>query len=165
MINSREKQFPLPENAESLNIKQLTELINNDEFLNHYVINKSYHEYNEVIKFNKEIERLKAILAEIKEISSSLSKIDDSSISSKIPHIEDTTRSLQNQMAYMNTELTTDNIKHYLEVYLSKIQKAQIHPLQRKILEDPYDEKNHNKYLETLTKFNKLKTLFNSLST
>lgn len=163
MINKTGEHFPLPENARTLNIKELTELFNNDEFLNHYVINKSYHEYNEIIKYENEVQRLEELLDEIKEICQSLSDIDDSLVSSNILKVDETNSSLRNQLHYLNTELTGDNITAYLEVYLAKIQKLQIDPLKDKISQDPYNVENHTTYIDVVTKFNKLKTLFKSL--
>ncbi|SGZ41492.1 uncharacterized protein HGUI_03693 [Hanseniaspora guilliermondii] len=165
MNNQTVKHFPLPENILSLNTKQLKELLENDEYLNHYVVNKSYHEHNEIIKYEKETKRLQEILDGIKSIAKSLSEIKTDHIRSNISTLEKNDTALKQQMNYLETELSHDNIKRFLDDYLNKIQKTQIDPLKQKVIEDPYDLDSHGEYIETLTKFNRLRFLFNSLST
>ncbi|OEJ81301.1 hypothetical protein AWRI3578_g3700 [Hanseniaspora opuntiae] len=157
--------FPLPENVSSLNTKQLQELLDNDEFLNHYVVNKSYHEHNEIIKYEKETQRLQEILDEIRSISESLSGINKDQIRSNISTLEKNNTSLKEQLSYLKTELSHDNIKQFLDSYLNKIQKTQIDPLKQKVINDVYNVDLHKEYVETLTKFNRLRILFKSLST
>lgn len=165
MNNKSLEHFPLPENVSSLNTKQLQELLDNDEFLNHYVVNKSYHEHNEIIKYDKETQRLQELLDEIRYISESLSGINKDHIRSNIATLEKNNTFLNEQLTYLTTELSLDNIKQFLDSYLNKIQKTQIHPLKQRVIGDPYNVDLHKEYIETLTKFNRLRILFKSLST
>lgn len=165
MNNPSLNHFPLPENVLSLNTKQLQELLENDEFLNHYVVNKAYHEHNEIIKYEKETQRLQEILEEIRSVSESLSGINKDRIHSNISTLEKNNTLLKEQLNYLRTELSHDSIKQYLDGYLNKIQKTQIDSLKQKVIDDAYNVDLREEYVETLTKFNRLRILFKSLST
>lgn len=162
MTDEPRKNFPLPEGADNLSINQLKQLINDHEYLTHYVINTSYNDLKEIETLEQEQQTLKDLKANLDDLIANGITEDMDTIETKTQEETAKLLALEDCKKVLSTEFSTENIKTILNEYLARVKSIELEPLVKKIEGSPLNEEYHREYIEKLTKWNKMKVLFDS---
>ncbi|KAL6927611.1 hypothetical protein ACO0SA_004233 [Hanseniaspora valbyensis] len=155
--------FPLPDGAEDLSLHELQALVKNEEYLTHYVINKSYNQLKEITTIDNEIETLRTLKQQYDDLIYSKLQEDIDLVENKIEELSTGLLDLVDYKKMLRDDFKPETIKKKLDSYLVKVKKIEIDPLVKQISEDPFDTKLHDQYIEKLSKWEKMKILFDSL--